>query len=66
MFAPIALLLNAKAAIVIGVSAGIVLLGFFVGRTISKLIGYRLNRYGFYLRTFDILRGKIVRLVYSA
>lgn len=65
-FAPIALLMNAKAAIVVGVSAGIVLLGFVAGRAISKLIGYRLSRYGFYLRTFDILRGKIVRLVYSA
>ncbi len=66
VFAPVALLFNVKAAIVAGVSAGVVLLGFLIGRTISKLIGYRLSRYGFYLRTFDILRGKIVRLVYSA
>lgn len=66
VFAPVALLFKAKAVIVIGVSAGIVLLGFLTGRTISKLIGYRLGRYGFYVRTFDILRSKIIRLVYSA
>jgi hypothetical protein len=66
VFASVALLLNVKVAIVVGVSAGIAFIGFLVGRAISGLIGYRLSRYGFYMRTFDILRGKIVRLVYSA
>lgn len=65
VFIPFALLLKMSIATALMVSALIVLFGFLAGRTISKLIGWRLQKYGFYLRAIDILRNKIVRIVYS-
>lgn len=38
-------------------------IGYLIGTTISKLIGLRMQRYAFYIRTFDTLGGKIVRIV---
>ncbi len=62
---PFALLLKLKAITLLVVCALTILFCFFTGRFISKMIGWRMQKYGFYLRTIDILRNKIVRIVYS-
>ena len=65
IFLPFALLFKLSTATILITVAAIVVAGFFIGRTISKLIGMRLRRYGYYVRTADTVRGRIMRLVYS-
>lgn len=45
--------------------AALLALGYVVGRTISKLIGLRMQRYAFYVRTADTIGTRIVRIVNS-
>lgn len=66
IFLPFALIFKLSTVAILITIVVIVIVGFFVGRTISKLIGLRLRRYGYYVRTADTVRGRIMRLVYSA
>ena len=43
--------------------AALLAIGYLVGRTISKLIGLRMQRYAFYARTADTIGTRIVRIV---
>lgn len=56
---------KAAAWVVLTISATVILVGYLVGRTISRFIGWRLSRFGYYFRTFDNLRNKIITIVYA-
>ncbi len=62
---PFALLLKASFLSFTLVAGALLLLGYVIGQTISRIIGIRLKRYGYYLRTFDNLRSKIVHIAHS-
>ena len=65
LFLPLAFLFQAGTALLVGVPVLAILTGFLAGRAISRRIGVRIRRMANYMRAFDNLRGKIVRLVYS-
>ncbi len=60
---PLALLLKASLLTFTLLAGALLLIGFLLGRTVSRVIGFRLRRYSYYLHTFDNLRSKIVRIV---
>jgi|GEM_PF-4184544 len=60
----IALLFGVSVLKLLVVAAVLIVIGYFTGRMVSKLIGLRMLKYVVYIRTIDNLRSKIVRLVY--
>lgn len=63
IFLPFALLFKLSTATILITVAVMVLVGFVVGRTTSKLIGLKLRQYGYYARAADTVRSRIMRIV---